>query len=95
MASSKRRKKVRDRIADMQTEERRRLYKHAARLRRAASEERPRAKHRPDYESWGDAERIVVNVATLYREFGAPGEPPNPVELFAMMGALARDRAGA
>ena len=48
-----------------------------------------------DYASWGDAERIVVNVATLYREFGAPGEPPNPVELFAMMGALARDRAGA
>ncbi len=48
-----------------------------------------------DYASWGDAERIVVNVATLYREFGAPGEPPNPVELFAMMGELARERAGA
>ena len=47
-----------------------------------------------DYASWGDAERIVVNVATLYREFGDEAEPPNPVELFAMMGALARDRAG-
>jgi glyoxylase-like metal-dependent hydrolase (beta-lactamase superfamily II) len=47
-----------------------------------------------DYASWGDAERIVVNVATLYREFGDPSEPPNPVELFAMMGELARERAG-
>ena len=48
-----------------------------------------------DYASWGDAERIAVNVATLYREFGDAGEPPNPVELFAMMGELARERGGA
>ena len=24
-----------------------------------------------DYDNWGDAERIVINVATLYREFGS------------------------
>jgi cyclase len=45
-----------------------------------------------DYASWGDAERIAVNVATLYREFGDPSPPPGPVELFGMMAELARDR---
>jgi glyoxylase-like metal-dependent hydrolase (beta-lactamase superfamily II) len=45
-----------------------------------------------DYASWGDAERIAVNVATLYREFGDRAEAPNPVELFGMMAELARDR---
>ena len=47
-----------------------------------------------DYASWGDAERIVVNVATLYREFGDPSPPPGPLELFGMMAELARDRRG-
>jgi cyclase len=43
-----------------------------------------------DYDSWGDAERIAVNVHTLYREFcGDPG-PANPVELFGLMAELAR-----
>ncbi len=36
-----------------------------------------------DFESWGDAERIVVNVATLYREFGSTVQPGNPFELMA------------
>jgi glyoxylase-like metal-dependent hydrolase (beta-lactamase superfamily II) len=45
-----------------------------------------------DYASWGDAERIAVNVASLYREFGAPGPPPGPLELFGLMAELARDR---
>ena len=36
-----------------------------------------------DYDSWGDAERIAVNVATLYREFGAPESPGNPFEAMA------------
>ena len=38
-----------------------------------------------DYDAWGDGERIVVNVATLYREFGDAESPTSPVELFAMM----------
>ena len=44
-----------------------------------------------DWESWGDAERIAVNVATLYREFGDDSPPPGPVELFGWMAQLARD----
>jgi glyoxylase-like metal-dependent hydrolase (beta-lactamase superfamily II) len=47
-----------------------------------------------DYDSWGDAERIAVNVDTLYREFRGGGEPTNPVELFGLMGQIARDRKG-
>ncbi|MDE2806023.1 MAG: MBL fold metallo-hydrolase [Gemmatimonadota bacterium] len=47
-----------------------------------------------DFDSWGDAERIVVNVATLYREFGSMGQPREPVELFALMARIRRERAG-
>jgi len=44
-----------------------------------------------DYASWGDAERIAINVDTLFREFrGGGGDPPNAVELFGMMGAIAK-----
>ncbi len=45
-----------------------------------------------DYDSWGDAERIVVNVATLYREFGSTEQPGEPIELFALMGRIRRER---
>ena len=40
-----------------------------------------------DYDSWGDAERIAANVATLYREFGSTERAGNPFE------AMARIRA--
>jgi glyoxylase-like metal-dependent hydrolase (beta-lactamase superfamily II) len=43
-----------------------------------------------DYSSWLDAERIVVNVHTLYREFSGSHEAPNIVEIFGLMGELAR-----
>jgi len=44
-----------------------------------------------DYSAWGESERIVVNVHTLYREFSDGAIPPaNPLELFALMGELAR-----
>lgn len=43
-----------------------------------------------DYAAWGDAERIVVNVHTLYREFGSEAPRPGPVELFGLMAELAR-----
>ena len=36
-----------------------------------------------DFDSWGEAERIVVNVATLYREFGSTGRSGDPFELMA------------
>lgn len=41
-----------------------------------------------DYDSWGDAERIAVNVATLYREFAHDHTPANPAVLFGQMGEL-------
>jgi len=45
-----------------------------------------------DYDSWGDAERIVVNVATLYREFAGDHSPANVLELFGLMAGLYFDR---
>ena len=45
-----------------------------------------------DYASWGDAERIAVNVATLYREFAKDETPPNVAGLFALMAELHRER---
>ena len=45
-----------------------------------------------DYASWGDAERIAVNVATLYREFAGDARPANVVELFGLMAELHRAR---
>lgn len=45
-----------------------------------------------DYDSWGDAERIVVNVATLYREFAGDHSSANVLELFGLMAGLYFDR---
>ena len=45
-----------------------------------------------DYDSWGDAERIVVNVATLYKEFTGDPTPGDITEMFAMMAAVHRNR---
>jgi cyclase len=42
------------------------------------------------FSSWGDAERVVINVDTLYREFSGGGEKTNVVELFGRMASLAR-----
>ncbi len=47
-----------------------------------------------DYDSWGDAERIAVNVATLYREFAADTTPPDVTALFGLMAKLHRERRG-
>src|SRR5262249_37544525 len=40
-----------------------------------------------DYESWGDAERIVINVAALYREFSG-GKSQHEGNLFELMAKL-------
>lgn len=42
-----------------------------------------------DFDPWGDAERIVVNVATLYREFGSTERTRNPFDSIAR---IRRDR---
>ena len=47
-----------------------------------------------DYDSWGDGERIVVNVATLYREFSGDTKAPNVAELFGLMARVHKDRRG-
>ncbi len=46
-----------------------------------------------DYDSWGDAERIAVNVATLYREFGAAPGSADPLGAFEAMARIRKARA--
>ena len=43
-----------------------------------------------DYASWGDAERIAVNVDTLYREYRGDRSPPDAIGLFGLMAELRR-----
>ena len=45
-----------------------------------------------DFASWGDGERIAVNVATLYREFGASDTPSDAATLFGWMAQLWKDK---
>ena len=44
------------------------------------------------YRDWIDSERIVANVAALYREFSGGEEKRNIVEIFAAMGRYRRER---
>lgn len=46
-----------------------------------------------DYSSWGDAERIVVNVDTLYREFAGSRAPADVAGMFGLMARIRRERA--
>lgn len=46
-----------------------------------------------DYDSWGDGERIIVNVTTLYKEFSGDHVANDAATLFGQMAELAR-RAG-
>jgi cyclase len=55
-------------------------------------EEAARAIALDDYASWGDAERIAVNMAALYQELGDPAPTASPLELFTLMAQLERDR---
>jgi len=43
-----------------------------------------------DYASWGDAERIAVNVDRLYREFSGDDSAPDVATLFGQMAELVR-----
>jgi glyoxylase-like metal-dependent hydrolase (beta-lactamase superfamily II) len=42
------------------------------------------------YNAWGERERTVINVSTLYQEFGYAGEPPSVIDLFTQMAAMAK-----
>jgi glyoxylase-like metal-dependent hydrolase (beta-lactamase superfamily II) len=44
------------------------------------------------YAVWRDAERVAVNVDTLYREFAGSHEPANVLALFERMARLYYDR---
>ena len=47
-----------------------------------------------EFRDWREAERVVVNVRSIYRELDGGGPAGDEVvELFALMAALARDRA--
>ena len=41
-----------------------------------------------DFSSWGDSERIAVNVSTLYREYSGDTSAPDVVQLFGLMAEL-------
>jgi len=41
---------------------------------------------------WGESERVVVNIANIYRELSPDQEPPNPLAAFEQMAELARSR---
>jgi glyoxylase-like metal-dependent hydrolase (beta-lactamase superfamily II) len=43
-----------------------------------------------DYSSWEEAERIAVNVSTLYREYSGDTTEPDVLTLFGMMAAIAK-----
>jgi glyoxylase-like metal-dependent hydrolase (beta-lactamase superfamily II) len=43
-----------------------------------------------DFESWTDAERIAVNVDTLYREYAGDTSAPNTLEIFTLMAEINR-----
>ena len=43
-----------------------------------------------EFSAWGDSERIVVNVHTLYREYGDDRPAPDTARLFALMAELQR-----
>ncbi len=45
-----------------------------------------------DFDTWGDSERIAVNVQTLYREFGQSDEDTDPVSAFELMARIDRDK---
>jgi cyclase len=47
------------------------------------------------YASWRDAERIMINVATLYRQLGATGVPTDVVALFGHMSQMTSELATA
>ena len=46
------------------------------------------------YRSWTDAERIIVNIDTLYREFSGDRSPTNALDLFTAMADLAKSIDG-
>jgi hypothetical protein len=38
---------------------------------------------------WGERERLVVNIASIYAELSDDAQPPGPLEAFQLMAELA------
>jgi cyclase len=72
------------------TDEARRRYDDGMDAATAATDISRRELGTSRFASWGDAERLVINVDTLFREFSGSHERTNVVDLFAQMAALAR-----
>jgi glyoxylase-like metal-dependent hydrolase (beta-lactamase superfamily II) len=47
------------------------------------------------YSGWGEAERLVVNVDSVYRELSQDDTPANPLELFGQMAEFAKGESAA
>ncbi len=47
-----------------------------------------------DYDSWGDGERIAVNVSVLFKEFAGDDSPNDITALFGLMAQLHKERGG-
>lgn len=45
-----------------------------------------------DFDSWGDGERIAVNVATLYRGYAGDDSTPDVAALFGLMAKIFKER---
>ena len=45
-----------------------------------------------DYDAWLDAERIAINVDTLYREFSGTAKPTDTLTLFTLMAEVKQQR---
>ncbi len=45
-----------------------------------------------DFESWTDAERIAVNVDTLYPEYSGSTDAPNTLEIFTLMAEIRKSQ---
>jgi glyoxylase-like metal-dependent hydrolase (beta-lactamase superfamily II) len=58
-----------------------------------SSEEAARDIALREYSSWGDCERIAVNVETCYRGYRKEAGPANPLEMFARMARLRAARS--
>ncbi len=43
-----------------------------------------------EFSAWTDAERIAVNVDTLFREYAGSGKPPNTMEIFKLMAEISK-----
>jgi glyoxylase-like metal-dependent hydrolase (beta-lactamase superfamily II) len=70
------------------TDETRKCYEAGLTVEEAAREISHEA-----YRAWLDAERVYVNVHSLYREFAGESELPEILELFAGMARLMREDA--